>query len=176
MAAIKGGIHVIDSTFKLFTFDDDGYIPNNPELPVILYSGVFKQHPMEIEPTFKLNNWRNSWIDGVFDYHHYHSNAHEVLGVRAGSAMLLIGGKYGEPVEVRTGDVLVLPAGTGHKKLKCSANFEVVGAYADGKEYNLKTGQSNERPQVLKDIQNVDVPSMDPVFGLQGQVIEHWVK
>ncbi|MGE6486769.1 cupin domain-containing protein [Paenisporosarcina sp. NPDC076898] len=166
---------MINSTYKLFKFEDDGTIPNNPELPVILYPGVFKQHPQEIEPTFRLNNWRNSWVDGVFDYHHYHSNAHEVLGVRSGSAILRLGGKNGETVEVRTGDVLVLPAGTGHKKIKGSADFEVVGAYAEGKEYNLKTGQSNERPHVINEINQVAAPSMDPVFGNYGQVIDRWI-
>ncbi|EPD50808.1 hypothetical protein HMPREF1210_02316 [Paenisporosarcina sp. HGH0030] len=167
---------MINSTYQVFTFEDDGTIPNNPQLPVILYPGVFKHHPNEIEPTFRLNNWRNSWIDGVFDYHHYHSNAHEVLGVRAGSATLRIGGKYGETVEVRTGDVLVLPAGTGHKKLKGSTDFEVVGAYADGNEYNLKTGEHNERPRVLEEIKQVKAPSMDPVYGSRGPVLDRWIQ
>lgn len=164
----------MNSTYKLFMFEDDGTIPNNPNLPVILYPGVFKQHPMEIEPTFNLNNWRNSWVDGVFDYHHYHSNAHEVLGVRAGKAKLRIGGRKGETIEVKTGDVLVLPAGTGHKKLTSSYDFKIVGAYPDGNNYNVKTGEPNERPEVLHDIQQVELPSLDPVFGDSGQVVSNW--
>ncbi|MDX1806354.1 MAG: cupin domain-containing protein [Paenisporosarcina sp.] len=163
-------------TYKLFTFEDNGIIPNNPDLPVILYPGVFKNHPQEIELTFKLNNWRNSWVNGVLDYHHYHSNTHEVLGVRAGSAKLLLGGETGQTIEMKTGDVVILPAGTGHKKLTSSADFEIVGAYPDGKDYNVNTGKPNERPQVLLDIQQVETPSTDPVYGNRGQVVDRWLR
>jgi uncharacterized protein YjlB len=161
-------------TYKLFMFEDDGTIPNNPDLPAILYPGVFKKHPHEIEATFKLNNWRNSWVNGVLDYHHYHSITHEVLGVRAGSAKLILGGTKGETIEVNTGDVLVLPAGTGHKKLTSSPDFEIVGAYPDGKDYNIQTGNPIERPQALADIKQVQVPSTDPVYGNRGQVLDRW--
>lgn len=163
-------------TYKLFTFEDNGIIPNNPDLPVILYPGVFKNHPQEIEPTFKLNNWRNSWVNGVLDYHHYHSNTHEVLGVRAGSVKLLLGGETGQTIEMKTGDVVILPAGTGHKKLTSSADFEIVGAYPDGKDYNVNTGKPNERPRVLLDIQQVETPSTDPVYGNRGQVVDRWLR
>lgn len=160
--------------YKLFTFEDDGIIPNNPDLPVILYFGAFKNHPQEIEPTFNLNNWRNSWANGVYDYHHYHSNAHEVLGVRSGSANLMIGGSLGELIEVKTGDVLVLPAGTGHKKISSSPDFEIIGAYPDGMDYNVRTGETGERPQVLQEIQRVKKPTTDPVYGNLGQVLQRW--
>ncbi|HSO59271.1 MAG TPA: cupin domain-containing protein [Paenisporosarcina sp.] len=161
-------------TYKLFRFKDDGTIPNNPSLPVIFYPGAFKIHPQEIESTFNLNNWQNSWVNGVFEYHHYHSNTHEVLGVRAGSARLLLGGQKGEVIKVNTGDVLVLPAGTGHKKLTSSPDFEIVGAYPDGKDYNIQTGNPSERPQVLEEIKQVEVPSTDPVYGNRGQVVDRW--
>lgn len=160
--------------YKLFTFEDDGIIPNNPKIPVILYKGAFKNHPQEIEPTFNLNNWRNSWVNGVYDYHHYHSNAHEVLGVRAGTATLLIGGTLGQLIEVKTGDVLVLPAGTGHKKESSSADFEIVGAYPNGMDYNVKRGEAGERPDVLQEIHSVKKPSTDPVYGNLGQVLQRW--
>lgn len=161
-------------TYKLFRFEDDGTIPNNPSLPVIFYPGAFKTHPQEIESTFNLNNWRNSWVNGVFDYHHYHSNTHEVLGVRAGSARLLLGGQKGEAIKINTGDVLVLPAGTGHKKLTSSPDFKIVGAYPDGKDYNIQTGSPGERPKVLEEIKQVEVPFTDPVYGNRGQVIDRW--
>ncbi len=161
-------------TYKLFMFEDDGTIPNNPKLPVILYPAVFKEHSHEIEATFKMNNWRNSWVNGVLDYHHYHSITHEVLGVRSGSAKLILGGAIGETIEVNVGDVLVLPAGTGHKKLSSSPDFEIVGAYPDGKDYNIQTGNPSERPQALADIKQVKVPSTDPVYGNRGQVVNRW--
>jgi len=163
-------------TYKLFTFKDDGTILNNPNFPVIFYPGAFKHHPHEIESTFNLNNWRNSWVNGVYDYHHFHSNTHEVLGVRSGSAILTIGGFRGETIEVKTGDVLVLPAGTGHKKVTSSSDFKIVGAYPNGAVYNVMTGKSSERLHALKDIQEVECPSSDPVYGNRGQVLYHWVK
>ena len=164
----------MSSTCKLYTFEDDGIIPNNPELPVIFYPGAFKQHPAEIESTFNLNNWRNSWVGSVFDYHHYHSNSHEVLGVLSGSAKLQLGGEKGEALSVHAGDVIVLPAGTGHKKLSGSPDFQVVGAYPEGQDFNTKTGEPNERPQVLIDIQETELPSTDPVYGNRGQVLSRW--
>ena len=161
--------------YKLFTFEDDGTIPNNPSLPVIVYPGAFKDHPHEIESTFNLNNWRNSWVDGVYDYHHYHSDAHEVLGVLAGSAKLILGGSKGELIELNTGDVVVLPAGTGHKKVSSSPDFQIVVAYPNGQEFNVRTGDPEERPKVLNEIKSVKSPSTDPVFGNKGQVLNQWV-
>ncbi len=159
---------------SLHYFKDDGMIPNHPTYPVIVYKGAFQKNPSQIESIFNQNNWRNSWVNGVFGYHHYHSNSHEVLGVRSGSATLLLGGKKGEMVEVITGDVIVLPAGTGHKRLKASEDFKIVGAYPNGMDYNVKIGKADERPDVLEDIQHVPQPKTDPVYGDYGAVIEKW--
>lgn len=159
---------------QFFDFQDDGTIPNNPSLSVILYKGVFKNTPERIEKTFNNNGWTNSWTGGVFDYHHYHSNTHEVLGVRSGSATLQLGGEQGQAVEVSAGDVALLPAGTGHKKLESSRDFRIVGAYPGGIQQNLKTGKPGERPYVLEDIQNAPLPKTDPVFGDKGPAIEKW--
>ena len=159
---------------QFYRFEDDGVIPNNPSLEVIFYPAVFKDNPEEIESVFNSHDWTNSWVGGIFEYHHYHSNTHEVLGVRNGSAILQIGGEQGETLEVAAGDVVLLPAGTGHKKLEASGDFEIVGAYPGGVSYNLKTGEPGERPYVLEDIQNTPLPKMDPVFGDSGPVIENW--
>lgn len=109
---------------KFIKFEDDGRIPNNESLAAAIYPGAFKDNPETIEETFNKNGWTNSWTNGVFDYHHYHSNTHEVLGVRSGSALLLLGGEDGQEVEVHTGDVAVLPAGTGHKKSLPAMTFK----------------------------------------------------
>ncbi|MBM7587045.1 uncharacterized protein YjlB [Bacillus pakistanensis] len=159
---------------KLFYFTDDGNIPNNPKLPVIVYPAAFKSQPEKIEKTFNDNNWLNSWTNGVFDYHHYHSNSHEVLGVKNGFATIQLGGKNGKSIEVNTGDVIVLPAGTGHKRISSSKDFSVVGAYPDGMDHNLKVGEPNERPQVEKDIERVPSPKTDPVLGNDGPLLNYW--
>ncbi|WP_422123801.1 cupin domain-containing protein [Planococcus sp. X10-3] len=159
---------------KFIYFEDDGMIPNNTSLAVAIYPGAFKDNPEKIEETFNNNDWTNSWTNGVFDYHHYHSNIHEVLGVRSGSAVLLIGGEQGKRIEVNTGDVAVLPAGTGHKKISASDDFQIVGAYPGGISPNKKIGNIDERPYVLEDIQNTPLPKRDPVYGNEGPLIENW--
>ncbi|WP_394121512.1 cupin domain-containing protein [Planococcus donghaensis] len=159
---------------QFYQFEDDGVIPNNPSLEVIVYPAAFQEDPERIEKAFNSHEWTNSWTGGVFEYHHYHSNTHEVLGVRSGSATLQIGGEKGEALTVAAGDVLLLPAGTGHKKLEASDDFEIVGAYPGGVAYNMKTGEPGERPYVLEDIQNTPLPKMDPVYGNHGPVIEKW--
>lgn len=155
-------------------FEDDGTIPNNPSLGVAIYTGVFQNNPDTIEDTFNSNGWTNSWTNGVFDYHHYHSNTHEALGVRSGSAVILLGGENGQELEVTVGDVAVLPAGTGHKKISASDDFQIVGAYPGGVSPNKKTGKADERPYVLEDIQNTPLPQTDPVYGNEGPLVENW--
>ncbi|WP_322925228.1 cupin domain-containing protein [Paenibacillus campi] len=157
-----------------YSFTDDGKIPNHSILPVILYSGALAETPDTMEALFNYNGWRNSWTNGVFDYHHYHSNAHEVLGVISGTVTLQLGGEHGDIVTLHTGDIIVLPAGTGHCRLEASANFRIVGAYPQGMSYNVRTGKPGEHEQALKEIPHVPVPATDPVFGEYGPLLEHW--
>ena len=62
---------------------DDGIFPNNT-LPVILYKKVIDFSIVSgasvIENIFQSNGWGNSWRNGIYSFHHYHSTAHEVLG------------------------------------------------------------------------------------------------
>ena len=158
-----------------FMFGDDGSIPNNPNFPVLIYRAVFDD-PGGMQGTFEHNEWTNSWVNGVFDYHHYHSNSHEVLGVINGSATLQLGGTNGNIVRVKTGDVIILPAGTGHRRLEASADFQVVGAYPEGQDYDTLTGRPEERPDNVKRIEQIGKPRFDPVFGTTGPFHEAWTK
>ena len=157
-------------------FEESGSIPNNPDLPVLFYRGALVDNPAKTENIFNSNNWKNSWEGGVFDYHHFHSNTHEVLGVVTGTATIIIGGESGKKIEVRPGDVLVLPAGTGHKRLNSSEDFKVAGAYPDGMDHNLKTDENNGRTQLLIEIKEVKIPSRDPVYGEDGPLLSLWNK
>jgi uncharacterized protein YjlB len=163
-------------TAKTFFFKDDGMFPNNPFLPVILYPGAMKENPEQTEGIFHGHNWTNSWTNGVFDYHHYHSNTHEVLGIIKGSAVLQLGGESGQKVELREGDVVVLPAGTAHKRLSSNPGFQVVGAYPNGMDYNMNTGKAEERAKALEAIPQVPIPETDPVYGKEGPLIKLWRK
>ncbi|MBQ4899814.1 cupin domain-containing protein [Paenibacillus sp. Marseille-P2973] len=161
---------------RSFFVKDDGEVPNNSELPVIVYLGVFKDNPDGMEEAFQRHGWSGSWTGGIYDYHHYHTNTHEVLGVKSGVATVLIGGEAGERLELQTGDVIVLPAGTAHKKLASSPDFAVAGAYPEGKSPNLRERRPEERTQAIAEVRNVPVPDKDPVFGEEGPLLHKWVK
>jgi uncharacterized protein YjlB len=153
--------------------------PNNPRLPALLYRGAFAlpKHgdaAQPIERTFARNDWSGGWRDGVFNYHHYHSNAHEALGCYSGRASLMLGGPEGEIVELTAGDVLVLPAGVAHKSTECSADFKVVGAYAHGVSYDMRRANDEHDAEVARRIAEVPLPAADPVLGANGPMFEHW--
>ena len=161
-----------------YRFEDDGRIPNNPNLPLLMYPRVLgesERNPSLCKEKLAGNGWGGAWVDGVFSYHHFHSTSHEVLCVVGGSARIALGGPAGEVVEVEAGDVLVIPAGVGHKNEGSSGGFSVVGAYPRGQEsYDLRTGEEGERPEVLENIRNVPLPGSDPLHGPQGPLVELW--
>lgn len=151
-------------------FKDDGQIPNN-KLPLLLYKNAFEERGNAgaewLESRFAENNWKNSWRNGVYNYHHYHSNTHEVLGVFSGQALLQLGGEQGEKVEVSAGDVIIIPAGVAHKNLE-SKDFGIVGAYPEGKQHDMNYGKKEERPAADENIAEVPVPEKDPLQGKKG--------
>ncbi|MCA1056828.1 cupin domain-containing protein [Rossellomorea aquimaris] len=160
---------------KIYYLEDDGTIPNNPDLPVIIYPSEV-EHTDELENIFHHNQWRNSWVNGIHEYDHYHSNTHEVLGVIEGHAHIQLGGERGVKATIQKGDVAILPAGTGHRKIACSPDFKVVGAYPDGARYDTKEGSLKDRPQVLFDIKNAPLPELDPVHGNHGPIMKYWIR
>lgn len=166
-----------DSEIKTFHFEDDGRIPNNPALPMLVYKGGIptgKRSAAACRALFDDHNWRNSWVNGVYNFHHYHSNTHEVLGVIAGTATLALGGPEGIELDVSAGDVLILPAGTGHCNLGSSDDFRVVGAYPDGMSWDLCRGEPEERPEKVENIKEVPLPEEDPVYGEEGPLLNEW--
>ena len=152
-------------------FADDGIIPNS-HLPVLLYRQVPLQgsdRAAALERLFAEHDWPPQWRYGVYSYHHYHPNAHEVLGVAQGEATLRLGGEQGQDVSVAAGDVLVLPAGTGHRSLESSADFLVVGAYPPGQEdFITQRADPAAHARSLELIAQVPLPKTDPVTGRKG--------
>lgn len=159
-----------------FQFEDDGNIPNSV-FPLIVYKKAFPFGDYldnVMEKAFAKNNWVNAWRNGVYDYHHYHSITHEVLGIYKGSAELQLGGEQGLRIDVTAGDVIIIPAGTGHKKISSTDDFAVLGAYPNGMDYDLMKGNKNERPKADERIAKVPFPDNDPVLGKRGGIMEFW--
>ncbi len=159
---------------------DDGAIPNNPTLPLLVYKGALalpdRDPAATIQALFATNRWGNSWRNGVYRYHHYHSTAHEVLACYSGSVTVKMGGESGVTLSVEKGDVIIIPAGVGHKNLGNSSNFGVVGAYPPGQTWDLLTGKSGERPRADQNIARVPLPPTDPIYGTTGPLIDEWLK
>ena len=135
-------------------------IPSHPRFAVLLYRGV---DVSDVQGLFAVHGWRGSWVNGVFDFHHFHSTSHEVLAVIAGRAVLELGGPQGEAFEVAAGDVVVLPAGTGHRRASASGDFRVVGAYPAGQEDYDLLRQADDAARARIDA--LDAPPDDPVGG-----------
>jgi uncharacterized protein YjlB len=166
-----------ETSIELYRLVDDGAIPNNEALPLMVYRAALPpgaDPAGAFEALFARNGWSGGWRNGIYPYHHYHSTAHEVLGIAKGQARVRFGGDKGETVAVRAGDVVVVPAGVGHKKESASADLLVIGAYPDGRGPDLCTGKGDERPRVLANIAKVSMPDADPVFGQTGPLIETW--
>ena len=159
---------------EIHTFQDDGEIPNS-SLPVLIYHDVAAaSDPSVCERLFGDNGWAGAWRDGIYSFHHFHSTSHEVLGIVRGSASVTLGGPGGHTFEVGRGDVLVLPAGTGHFNAGSSGDLLVIGAYPDGMSWDLRRGDPAEHDEVVANIRAVPLPSADPVTGADGELVELW--
>jgi uncharacterized protein YjlB len=162
-----------------FMFADDGRIPNNPDLPLVLYRGGIDlagtpDPEQVIEKTFHRNGWGQSWRNGIYPYPHYHSMIHEALGIARGRAKVRFGGERGTDLDLMGGDVVVLPAGTGHQGLWASPELVVIGAYPPIGRLDLCRGSKADHARAVESIPQVPRPVSDPVFGRRGPLIGLW--
>jgi uncharacterized protein YjlB len=162
-------------TVESYTFHDDGRIPNST-LPVVLCRGALDAGAGAgaYEKLFAGHGWLGAWRDGIYPFHHFHSTAHEVLGIARGSVEVILGGPDGRRLGLTGGDVVVLPAGTGHCNAGSSPDLLVVGAYPNGMRWDLRRGDPGEREEVLANIARVPPPDEDPVAGPDGPLVELW--
>ena len=158
---------------------EDGQFPNNGLLPLLVYRQAFPSLDRGmaelIREILETNSWKDAWIDGIYDYHHYHSTAHEALVVLNGSARVQFGGPNGIPVTIEKGDVAIIPAGVAHKKIDDADGFSCMGAYPQGQQFDMNYGRGGERPKTDENIRNVPFPENDPLYGNDGPLVKNWL-
>jgi len=156
----------------------DGPIPNHPRWPLLVYPAAVAlagDDPASVfEALFARNRWPAAWRNGVHPFHHFHSDGHEALGVYSGQVTVQFGGENGIVLSARPGDVIVLPAGTGHKKLSSSGSLGVVGAYPDGRQPDTCMPPFVRAGKAAATVESVPLPACDPVFGPGGPLFDHW--
>jgi uncharacterized protein YjlB len=169
-----------DGRLETAVFEDDGRVPNS-RLPVILYRGAMTPDAADpasaFERRFAANDWTNGWRSSVYPFHHYHSTSHEVLGIAQGHATLRLGGREGRDLMVKAGDVIALPAGTGHKRVSASHDFLAVGGNPEGRDWDLiKPYAASEavHDAALRRIAALPPPKLDPVEGRDGPLPRLW--
>jgi uncharacterized protein YjlB len=166
---------------RLYRFEDDGKTPNNAQLPLLLYCNALST-PRERDPAasyealFAAHGWTDSWRNGIHGFLHFHARTHEVLGIVHGEAHVQFGGDKGSNLTVKAGDVVVLPAGTGHRRLSASDDLLVVGAYPSSGSYDQwRPGEISHR-DALERIAKVPSPAQDPIYGRDGPLTRLWAR
>lgn len=154
-------------------------LPNNPGLPVLVYKEVLDVQTAakhkQFQHCFEQNGWKGIWKNGLYDYHHFHPSSHEVLGIASGTVDLQLGGEGGKTLRLAAGDLLVLPAGTGHKRLTASGNLVIIGAYPAGQEnYTICRHRNESTEDVMRMIAAVPLPETDPYYGPDGPLLKIW--
>ncbi|MGV7243379.1 cupin domain-containing protein [Caballeronia sp. M23-90] len=173
---LDSAFHPADIAFETLKLAPHAWVPNNSRLPVLIYRRAVDPSTKDLGKTFETllagNEWLPQWRDSIFDYHHFHSTAHEALAVISGKADVIIGGPGGEVVSIAAGDVVLLPAGTGHCLQSTEGRFQVVGAYPEGQQWDIR------RDALLKEeiaaMEALPFPRSDPVAGRKGPLLQEW--
>ena len=136
--------------------------------PLLMYPRALEAPaPEAFEKLFTQNRWPAAWRNGIFPFDHYHSNSHEALGVYAGEVTVQFGGDRGVTLTAAPGDVIVLPAGTAHKRVSSRGALGIVGAYPEGSRPDTCMGVPDKSPRIA-------LPACDPVLGAKGALFQHW--
>ncbi|MGQ0582668.1 MAG: cupin domain-containing protein [Reyranella sp.] len=163
---------------QAYLFADDGETPNNLALPLLVYRAAVAcaggDPAAAFEVAFARHGWGRSWRNGIHGFLHFHTRAHEVLGIARGRARVEFGGGKGRELDVEAGDVVVLPAGTGHRCVSASADLLVVGAYPDNSGFDQKRPGQIDHASAVAAIAAVALPREDPVYGSDGPLKKIW--
>jgi len=165
--------------YEIYPFEGTDWCPNNQVRPTIIYRSVHEAAAEQLaqwfEKVFAENGWPPAWRYTVYDFAHYHSNTHEVIGVFRGHATIRLGDTAGESLDLKAGDVVIIPAGVSHQRLSSSEDFTGVGAYPDGFDPDqIRKDRPNQKETA--DPQSISTPEKDPLGGLTGALQQEWPK
>ncbi|WP_251977900.1 cupin [Salinicola avicenniae] len=153
---------------QVFEVDETAGYPNS-SLPVLIYRRIFEPSSSALaerfETLFAAHGWVPEWRYGLFAFDHFHSTAHEALGVFRGSARVRLGGPAGGMFLIEAGDALVLPAGVAHAGVEVESDFSMVGAYPPGQTWAVERGDPGGLAAVQARVAAVSRPPDDPVGG-----------
>jgi uncharacterized protein YjlB len=160
-------------------FEDDGETPNNPRLPLVVYRAAVnlagaRDPAVPFERAFARHGWSDGWRDGIHPFLHFHTTTHEVLGIARGRATVEFGGAKGQVLTVEAGDAVVLPAGTGHRRIEATDDLVVVGAYPRNASVDQRRPGQVDHHKALAAIAKVPMPEMDPIHGETGPLMQLW--
>ncbi|KAK6070829.1 hypothetical protein SCUP515_08230 [Seiridium cupressi] len=151
-------------------------IPNTSvqQKPLFHYHGIF---PHSISASAMESHLSSvGVVEPQWRTTHFHSTSHEVLCISSGKATLCFGGEDNPgrvELEAQKGDMLVVPAGVGHRLLKEEGGegFEMVGSYPKGHNWDMCYGKKGEEAKV-KSIERIPWFTKDPAYGDQGPVLD----
>jgi uncharacterized protein YjlB len=173
---MREAVVTLSSKIETHTLADDGTVPNNT-LPIVLYRGALGSEgdlASRCEEMFEVNGWPGAWRNGIYGHHHYHSTAHEVLGIARGSARVRRGGENGATVELQTGDVVVIPAGVAHKREGATSDLLVIGSYPNGQHPDICRADTASHAKSAANVARVALPACDPVTGEAKPLLDCW--
>lgn len=157
-------------------FEPQGGIPNS-DLPLLLWKGRLPAECREGEAAcalYRKNRWGGTWVYTVYPFWHFHTHGHEVLGCVAGQARIGFGGDGGMVADIEIGDVAIIPAGVGHRKLEASTDFLMAGGYPPGQEGNIVRPGDFDQDTAMAEIRRVQLPETDPITGRADGVVAVW--
>ncbi|HHT45058.1 MAG TPA: cupin [Fastidiosipila sp.] len=149
---------------KEILIEEKAPFPNSRH-PVLFYPQALDPAEQCFTDLFAKNGWTGIWVNGVYRYDHFHVKAHEALGCIKGWVKVRLGGPDGDTYTLKAGDAVLLPAGTGHRNIESSADFQIVGAYPPGQSPDLQTGDMARYDALKKQAASLELPETDPVSG-----------
>lgn len=152
-------------------------VPNSP-LPLLIYRGVIdpdtKDLATRLEQHFAAHGWPPHWRSSVYPFTHFHTTTHEAVGIYAGSAELQLGGDNGQVYRVNICDVILIPAGVGHKCVSATEDFMLVGAYPPNHSPDLCRDEPEKLSERREAIKQVHLPQSDPVLAGSEGCVKTW--